>query len=82
MTSHPPVDSAGDPTASRGTLSVGDRSFSYFRLDAAGARDLARMPYTVKILLENMLRGSATQPELVSADHVRALATWDPSAPA
>ncbi len=81
MTSHPPVDSAGDPTASRGTLSVGDRSFSYFRLDAAGARDLARMPYTVKILLENMLRGSATQPELVSADHVRALATWDPSAP-
>ena len=81
MTSHPPVDSAGDPTASRGTLSVGDRSFDYFRLDAAGARDLARMPYTVKILLENMLRGSATQPELVSADHVRALATWDPSAP-
>ena len=81
MTSHPPVDSAGDPTAARGTLSVGDRSFDYFRLDAAGARDLARMPYTVKILLENMLRGSATQPELVSADHVRALATWDPSAP-
>jgi aconitate hydratase len=81
VTSHPPVDSAGDPTASRGTLSVGDRSFDYFRLDAAGARDLARMPYTVKILLENMLRGSATQPELVSADHVRALATWDPSAP-
>jgi aconitate hydratase len=81
VTSYPPVDSAGDPTASRGTLSVGDRSFDYFRLDAAGARDLARMPYTVKILLENMLRGSATQPELVSADHVRALATWDPSAP-
>ncbi|HET8778192.1 MAG TPA: aconitase family protein, partial [Candidatus Limnocylindria bacterium] len=81
MTSHPPVDPAGNGSASRGTLSVGERSYDYYRLDAAGARDLARMPYTVKILLENMLRGAATQPELVSADHVRALATWDPSAP-
>jgi aconitate hydratase len=62
-------------------LTVGGRSYDYFRLDAAGARDLERMPYTVKILLENMLRGAATQPDLVSADHVRALATWDPTAP-
>ena len=77
MTSHPPVD----PTPSPGTLTVGDRSYGYFPLDAAGAADLDRMPYTVKILLENMLRGAAQQPDLVSADHVRALATWDPSAP-
>ena len=81
MTSHPPVDPSGDPIAARATLTVGGRSYDYFRLDAAGARDLERMPYTVKILLENMLRGAATQPDLVSADHVRALATWDPTAP-
>ena len=58
MTSHPPLD----PSATRGTLTVGDRAFEYFRLDASGARDLEHLPYTVKILLENMLRGAATQP--------------------
>ncbi len=34
----------------------------------------------MKVLLENMLRGAATQPDLVSADDVRALAAWDASA--
>jgi aconitate hydratase len=77
VTSHPPVE----PSASPGTLTIGDRSYGYFPLDGAGAAKLERLPYTVKILLENMLRGAATQPDLVSADHVRALATWDPSAP-
>ena len=77
MTSHPPVE----PSASPGTLTIGDRSYGYFPLDRAGAANLERLPYTVKILLENMLRGAARQPDLVSADHVRALATWDPSAP-
>ena len=33
------------------------------------------------MLLENLLRGAATQPDLVRADDVRALASWDPSAP-
>ena len=78
MTSQTPVD----PTAARDTLRVGERAYEYFRLDAAGARDLEHMPYTVKILLENMLRGAATQPELVSAGDVRALASWDPTQPA
>jgi aconitate hydratase len=71
-----------DPAAARGTLTLGDRSFGYYRLDAAGATDLARLPYTVKVLLENMLRGAATHPELVRADDVRALAAWDPAEPA
>ena len=78
MTSHPPVD----PAAARGTVRVGDRSYDYYRLDAAGADDLEHLPYTVKILLENMLRGAATQPDLVSAADVRALAAWDPAQPA
>ncbi len=78
MTSHPPID----PHAARSTLRVGDREYAIYRLDAAGVPDLARLPYTVKLLLENMLRGADTQPELVSPDDVRALATWDPSQPA
>jgi aconitate hydratase len=77
VTSHP-----SDPATARDTLRVGDRSYEYYRLDAAGAPDLERLPYTVKILLENMLRGAATSPDLVSAADVRALASWDPSRPA
>jgi aconitate hydratase len=68
-----------DAGGARATLSVGDRAYEYFAIDRAGATDLARLPYTVKVLLENMLRGAATQPGLVSGADVRALATWDPS---
>ena len=78
MTSQPPID----PAATRDTLQVGDRSFAYYRLDRSGAPDLDRLPYTVKVLLENMVRGAATHPDLVSADDVRALANWDPTQPA
>ncbi len=70
-----------DAVTARDTLAVGDREYAYYRLDRAGAADLEHLPYTVKILLENMLRGAATQPDLVSAADVRTLATWDPAAP-
>jgi aconitate hydratase len=70
-----------DPGSIRATLTVSDRTFEYFALDRTGAKDLERLPYTVKVLLENMLRGAATQPDLVTDDDVRALATWDPSSP-
>jgi aconitate hydratase len=62
-------------------LRVGDRDYAFHRLDAAGVADLARLPYTVKILLENALRHAATAASPVSAEDVRALAGWDPSAP-
>ena len=77
MSSHPPAD----PADARATLRVGDRSYAYYPLHAAGAPNFERLPYTVKVLLENMIRGAATQPDLVSADSVRALATWDPARP-
>ncbi|MGH2427546.1 MAG: aconitate hydratase [Candidatus Limnocylindria bacterium] len=79
MTSRPPLV---DPADARSTLRVGDAVYAIHRLDAAGAADLGRLPYTVKVLLENVLRGAVAQPGLVSADDVRALATWDPSASA
>ncbi|HEX2519298.1 MAG TPA: hypothetical protein VHK04_07145, partial [Castellaniella sp.] len=76
MASRPPID----PEASRAVLRVGDRSYAYHRLDAAGAADLATLPYTVKVLLENALRHAIASDGPVSADDVRALAAWDPSA--
>src|SRR5204863_2878838 len=67
--------------ASRATLRVGDQSYAYHRLDAAGAGDLARLPFTVKILLENALRHAVSGAGLVDANDIRALATWDPASP-
>ncbi|HEX6140768.1 MAG TPA: aconitate hydratase [Candidatus Limnocylindria bacterium] len=78
MSSHAPLI---DPAAARATLRVGDASYAYHRLDAAGATDLVRLPYTVKVLLENLLRHAASGSGLVTAEDVRALAGWDPSVP-
>jgi aconitate hydratase len=71
-----------DPADARATLRVGDRSYAYHRLDRSGAGDLATLPYTVKVLLENALRHAASTSGLVSAEDVRALASWDPQQPA
>ncbi|HUE59457.1 MAG TPA: aconitate hydratase AcnA [Acidimicrobiales bacterium] len=61
---------------SRGQLSVGGTTYEIFRLDAvAGA---ARLPYSLKILLENMLRHEDDL--TVSRRDIEALAQWDPSA--
>jgi aconitate hydratase len=55
------------------TLRVGDRSYQYFRLSALeekGAAKLARLPFSVKILLENLLRcedGSVVTPADIEA---------------
>ncbi|HEX3787823.1 MAG TPA: aconitate hydratase [Pseudonocardiaceae bacterium] len=72
MTSPTSKDSFG----ARGTLSVGDASYEVFRLNAVDGAQ--RLPYSLKILLENLLR---TEDGVnITADHVRALAGWDPSA--
>src|SRR3954462_12548979 len=65
-----------DSFGARSTLTVGDRSYEVFRLDKVdGAADL---PYSLKVLLENLLR--TEDGANITADHVRALAGWDPSA--
>ncbi|POM22917.1 Aconitate hydratase [Actinomadura rubteroloni] len=61
---------------SRSTLQVGDRSYEIFRLDAVEGS--ARLPYSLKVLLENLLR--TEDGANVTADHIRALAGWDASA--
>ncbi|WP_291416646.1 aconitate hydratase [Actinophytocola sp.] len=65
-----------DSFGARHTLSVGNSSHEVFRLDAVSGAE--RLPYSLKILLENLLRtedGANT-----TEDHVRALAGWDPNA--
>jgi aconitate hydratase len=63
------------------TLSVNGTSYEYFSLPAlerAGCGDVARLPYSTKILLENLLRREDGRH--VKADDVRALANWDEKA--
>ncbi len=64
-----------DSFGARRRLTVGDRSYEVFGLDAVeGAADL---PYSLKVLLENLLR---TEDGVdITADHVRAVAGWDPT---
>ncbi|MFI6496554.1 aconitate hydratase AcnA [Nonomuraea typhae] len=61
---------------SRDTLRVGDASFEIFRLDAV--KGSARLPYSLKILLENLLR--TEDGANITADHINALGGWDPKA--
>ncbi len=68
-----------DPFGSRATLTTKGGPVTYFRLDAPsrqGHGDLDRLPYTVRILLENVLRHRAQG--LASDADTLALATWDP----
>ncbi|HET8571682.1 MAG TPA: aconitate hydratase [Candidatus Limnocylindria bacterium] len=75
MATRPPFT---DPASARDTLRVDNREYAYFRLDATGA-DLEAQPYTVKVLLENMLRHAALGDGPVGLADVQALAGWDPS---
>ncbi len=63
----------------KGTLSVGDRTYEIFRLQALADRfDVARLPYSLRILLENLLRNE--DGVSVDAAAIEALAAWDPHA--
>ncbi|CAM3726323.1 aconitate hydratase AcnA [Castellaniella denitrificans] len=64
----------------RATLDVGGKSYRIWRLDALKDHGLdpGRLPYGLKILLENLLR--TEDGVAVRADEIRALAGWDPDA--
>ncbi len=67
--------------STRGPLRSGDESFEIYRLNAlerAGVGNVARLPFSLKVLLENLLRHEDER--FVFADDIRALAGWDPSA--
>ncbi len=64
----------------RSTLSVGSRTYEIFRLDALekAGFSISRLPFSTRILLENLLRTENGQ--IVSADDIQFLARWQPQA--
>ncbi|OEV04505.1 aconitate hydratase AcnA [Streptomyces oceani] len=60
----------------RSTLPVGDESYEIFRL--AKVEGSARLPYSLKVLLENLLR--TEDGANITAEHIRAVGGWDPNA--
>ncbi|HEV2107281.1 MAG TPA: aconitase family protein, partial [Thermomicrobiales bacterium] len=71
-----------DPFGARATLTTGQgKTLAYYRLAKLaedGLADLDRLPFTVRILLENVLRNAGG--EFVDTEHVEALARWRPHA--
>ena len=69
-----------DSFSTRARLDVNGKSYTYSSLAKLGERfDLAKLPYSMKILLENLLRhedGGMT----VGPEHIEAVATWDAKA--
>jgi aconitate hydratase len=71
--------SSSDSFGARSTLEVGGRSYEIFRLDSLADRfDVARLPYSVKVLLENVLR--LEDGVSVSRGAIEAIAGWDAAA--
>jgi aconitate hydratase len=70
---------SSDSFGARSTLEVSGRDYEVFRLDALQERfDVARLPYSVKVLLENVLR--LEDGHSVTAADVEAIASWDAAA--
>ncbi len=69
-----------DSFGSRSSLKVGGRELRIARLDALERRgwSLTRLPYALRILLENLLR--LEDGKVVTADDIEGLANWDPQA--
>jgi aconitate hydratase len=70
---------SSDSFGARSTLQVGGKDYEIYRLDALQDRfDVARLPYSIKVLLENVLR--LEDGTSVSAADVEAIASWDAAA--
>jgi aconitate hydratase len=65
-----------DTLGTRSTLSVGDRSYDYYSIPKAAETmgDVSRLPFSMKVLLENMLRFEDGR--TVTPDDVRAIIDW------
>jgi aconitate hydratase A / 2-methylisocitrate dehydratase len=60
----------------RNTLAVGDKSYEIYRLDAVPGTE--KLPYSLKVLAENLLRNE--DGSNITKDHIEAIANWDSSA--
>jgi aconitate hydratase len=72
VTSTDSVNSFG----ARDTLTVGDKSYEIYRLDAVPGTE--KLPYSLKVLAENLLR--TEDGANITKEHIEAIANWDPSA--
>jgi aconitate hydratase len=73
------MSNGSDSFGARSTLEVSGREYEIFRLEALQERfDVARLPYSIKVLLENVLR--LEDGVSVSAADVEAIAGWDAKA--
>lgn len=63
--------------ATRSTLESGGNSYEIYRLPSL-AKDISRLPYSLKVLLENLLRFE--DDKTVTRDDIEALINWDPKA--
>jgi len=70
------VSTSIDSFGAKGTLEVGENSYEIFRLSAVPGTE--KLPYALKVLAENLLR--TEDGANITADHIRAIANWDPSA--
>ena len=73
---------AGNSFRTRDKLNVGAQTFDIHRLEfleKEGVADLAKLPFSLRILLENLLR--CEDGRFVHAEDIRALANWRPGAP-
>ena len=60
----------------RDTLKVGEKSYQIYRLDAVPNTE--KLPYSLKVLAENLLRNEDGSD--ITKDHIEAIANWDPKA--
>ncbi|CAM3098126.1 aconitate hydratase AcnA [Stackebrandtia soli] len=65
-----------DTFAAKANLAVGDKNYEIFRIDRVHGHE--RLPYSLKILLENLLR--TEDGANITEGHIRALGSWDPNA--
>ena len=65
-----------DTFGAKTQLRVGDASYEIFKIDKVEGHE--RLPYSLKILLENLLR--TEDGANITADHIRQLGAWDPAA--
>ena len=68
--------SSKDSFGARDTLKVGDNSYEIYRLDAVPGNE--KLPYSLKVLAENLLR--TEDGTNITKEHIEAIANWDPSA--
>ena len=70
------IPTGQDSLKTRSTLEAGGKTYAYYSLDKAGAAlgDVSRLPFSMKVLLENLLRFE--DGKTVTRDDLQAMVDW------